>query len=111
MGPMVDMDTTTLHTPTPTLPTPTAMCTPTTVSITMDTTARERPSQLLRLRLTPRLTLGYTIMVLAMLLTHMDMAIMATVLVMPDMPDITPTPTTEVAETDTELMCLALLAN
>merc|ERR1712241_1060071 len=106
MGPMVDMDTTTLHTPTPTLPTPTAMCTPTTVSITMDTTARERPSQLLRLRLTPRLTLGYTIMVLATLLTHTDMA--TTVLVMPDMPDITPTPPTEVAETDTELMCLAL---
>merc|ERR550517_1540326 len=105
--PMLDMEDTTLLTPTATLPTPTAMCTPTTVCLTLDTMARERLPLSLPLipRLIPRLTPGYLTMVLATPVTPTDMAIML-------IPDISPTPTvttTElVAETDTELLCLAL---
>merc|ERR1712241_1364561 len=99
----------TTHTPTATLPTPTAMCTPTTVCpITMDTMARERLPLSLPLipRLIPRLTPGTPTMVLATPVTPTDMAIML-------IPDSSPTPTvttptvTTVAETDTELLCLA----
>merc|ERR1712062_30096 len=99
-----------LLTPTPTLPTPTAMCTPTTVClITIDTMARERLPLSLPLipRLIPRLTPGCLTMVLATPVTPTDMAITL-------IPDSSPTPTvtTElVAETDTELLCLALANN
>merc|ERR1719348_2989978 len=112
--PMLDMDmedTTTPHTPTPTLPTPTPVSTPTTVClIILDTTARERLSQLLRLtpRLIPRLTPGIPTMVLATPVTHTDMVIISVI------PDISPTTTVTtqlVAETDTELLCLALANN
>merc|ERR1712062_370434 len=108
--PMPDMEDTTLPTPTATLPTPTAMCTPTTVClITLDTMARERLPLSLPLipRLIPRLTPGCLTMVLATPVTPTDMAIML-------IPDSSPTPTvtTElVAETDTELLCLALANN
>merc|ERR1712015_142610 len=107
--PMLDMEDTTPPTPTATLPTPTAMCTPTTVCITMDTMARERLPLSLPLipRLIPRLTPGIPTMVLATPVTHTDMVIML-------IPNISPTPTVTmelVAETDTELLCLALLAN
>merc|ERR1712141_75688 len=108
--PMVDMEDTTLLTPTATLPTPTAMCTPTTVClITLDTMARERLPLSLPLipRLIPRLTPGCLTMVLATPVTPTDMAITL-------IPDSSPTPTvtTElVAETDTELLCLALANN
>merc|ERR1712212_1202122 len=105
--PMLDMeDTTTPHTPTATLPTPTPVSTPTTVClIIMDTMARE--SLPLIPRLIPRLTPGIPTMVLATPVTPTDMAIML-------IPDTSPTPTvtTElVAETDTELLCLALANN
>merc|ERR1719348_356014 len=105
--PMVDMEDTTLLTPTATLPTPTAMCTPTTVClITLDTMARERLPLSLPLipRLIPRLTPGCLTMVLATPVTPTDMAITL-------IPDISPTPTVVVAETDTELLCLALANN
>merc|ERR1712001_82746 len=105
--PMLDMeDTTTPLTPTATLPTPTPVSTPTTVClIIMDTMARERLP--LSLTLIPRLTPGIPTMVLATPVTPTDMAIML-------IPDTSPTPTvtTElVAETDTELLCLALANN
>merc|ERR1712212_1225994 len=67
--------------------------------------ARERLP--LSLPLIPRLTPGIPTMVLATPVTHTDMVIMV-------IPDISPTPTVTmelVAETDTELLCLALLAN
>merc|ERR1711878_215103 len=102
--PMLDMeDTTTLLTPTP-VSTPTTVC-----LIIMDTMARERLPLSLPLipRLIPRLTPGIPTMVLATPVTPTDMAIML-------IPDTSPTPTvtTElVAETDTELLCLALANN
>merc|ERR1719210_1700088 len=101
-----DMDTTTLPTPTATPPSPTPESTATTdFPTTSDTTARERPrpSQLLRLRLTPRLTPGCPTMVLGTLPTP-TATILVTLATFP-----TPTDTTELAaETDTELLCPAL---
>merc|ERR1712029_809744 len=77
---------------------------------TSDTTARERPrpSQLLRLRLTPRLTPGCPTTVLGTLPTPTATAtILVTLATFP-----TPTDTTELdAETDTELLCPALADN
>merc|ERR1719461_2463405 len=103
------MHTTTLPTPTATPPSPTPESTATTdFPTTSDTTARERPrpSQLLRLRLTPRLTPGCPTTVLGTLPTPMATAIiLVTLATFP-----TPTDTTD-AETDTELLCPALADN
>merc|ERR1712025_1283645 len=103
------MDTTTLPTPTATPPSPTPESTATAdCPTTSDTTARERPrpSQLLRLRLTPRLTPGCPTTVLGTLPTPTATAIiLVTLATFP-----TPTDTTD-AETDTELLCPALADN
>merc|ERR1712156_364115 len=104
-------DTTTLPTPTATPPSPTPGSTATTdCPITSATTARERlrPSQLLRLRLTLRLTPGFPTTDLGTLPTPTATAIIwVTLATFP-----TPTDTTELdAETDTELLCPALADN
>merc|ERR1712090_69225 len=89
----------------PTRGTRTMLLTPTPMLDMEDTTPRERLP--LIPRLIPRLTPGCLTMVLATPVTPTDMAITL-------IPDSSPTPTvtTElVAETDTELLCLALANN
>merc|ERR1712115_607084 len=102
------MDTTTLPTPTATPPSPTPESIATTdCPTTSDTTARERPrpSQLLRLRLTPRLTPGCPTTVLGTLPTPTATATILVTL------GTFLTPTELDAETDTELLCPALADN